>query len=243
MRTVLLLLTALWALTAVPAESAPPQGKQLTSQDVLKWINSYRAKPDPTRLSEAVRAMSALGLFRDLDQAGIYIGFMAGVIGDNKAIADTLVGKMFPIPPEDQVAVIRAIAYSGLPDWKDLLGRFIERMPARTVLIQRHLAGKLPDLKGLPLDQSPAALDTLWGFYFATGRFPTIDRIIGALAWSKDANNVERLTLGLMAKWTLANNAQLDKELLDHLKAQLNAQPKEVAKDLREIIEAAETFE
>ena len=156
MRTVILLLTALWALSTVPAAGAPPKGKQLTSQDVLKWINGYRAKPEPARLSEAVRAMSALGLFRDLDQAGIYIGFMAGVLSDNGSTADTLVGKMFPMPPEDQVAVVRAIAYSGLPDWKDLLGKFVERMPARTVLIQRYLAGKLPELKDLPLDQSPA---------------------------------------------------------------------------------------
>jgi hypothetical protein len=46
-----------------------------------------------------------------------------------------------------------------------------------------------------------------------------------------------------MAKWTLANNAQQDKDLLDHLQRELNRQPKEIVRELREVIEAAETFE
>ena len=225
------------------AAAAPPKAKPLTQQDLLKWINNYRVKPEPTRLPDAVRGMSALGVFRDLDSAGIYVGFMAGVLGDNPKDAEVLVSRMFPIPPEDQVAIIRAIAYSGLLEWKPLLSKFVERMPARLVLIERHLSGKAPTLMTIPLDQSPSGLDTLWGYYFATGRFPPVDRIVGSTAWAKDANNVEKLTLGSMAKWTLANNAQQDKALLDYLKTQLNVQPKPVTRELREVIEAAETFE
>ena len=242
MRTFVAALLCLLFATGL-ANAAPPKAQPLTPQVVLKWINGYRAKPDPDKVPEMVRAMSGLGLFKDLDAAGIYIGFIAGVLGANPDKAERLVTKMFPMPPEDQVAIVRAIAYSGLPNWKELLGKFIERMPARLVLIQRHLADKLPTLDKLPLDTSPAALDTNWGYYFATGRFETIDRIISVLPWAKDANNVEKLTLGSMAKWTLANNAQQDKDLLDHMKRQLSTRPKDVAKELREVIEAAETFE
>ncbi len=243
MRRLFLLAAALLGLAILPAIAAPPKGRPLTSQDILKWINGYRAKPEPEKLADAVRGMSAIGLFKDLDANGVYIGFIAGVLGDNPGKAEAMIAKMFPMPPEDQVAIIRAIAYSGLPNWKIVLEKFVERMPARIVLIQRHLADKAPTLLTLPLDQSPAALDTLWGTYFATGRFETIDRIIGVIGWSKDADNVERLTLGSMAKWTLANNAQQDKDLLDHLKAQVARQKKPIAKELSEIIEAAETFE
>lgn len=243
MRGLLVLLVAFFGFGMPMAAAAPPRERPLTSQDLLKWINGYRAKPEPAKLSEAVRAMSGIGLFRDLEANGVYIGFIAGVLGDNPAKAEAMIAKMFPMPPEDQVAIIRAIAYSGLPNWKTVLEKFVERMPARIVLIQRHLADKAPTLMTLPLDQSPAALDTLWGFYFATGRFVTVDRIVGVVAWSKDADNVERLTLGSMAKWTLANNAQQDKDLLDHLKAEMGRQAKPIARELREVIEAAETFE
>lgn len=248
MRQLALILGALWALV-VPAVSAPPKPKPkaqpeaATAQHILKWINGYRQSKEPAKLPDAVRAMSALGLFKDLDNGGVYIGFMAGVIGDNPQEAEKLIAKMFPIPPEDQVAIVRAIAYSGLPDWKALLEKYVERMPARLVLIQRYLSGKSPVLKDLPLDQSPAALDTHWGYYFATGRFEPVSRIVSALEWAKDMNNVERLTLGSMAKWTLANNAQQDKELLDYLKTQLNLPSKAITRELREVIEAAETFE
>lgn len=238
-----LALVAVFAVLAGPATGAPPKPRQLTSQDVLKWIDRYRERPEPQQLPDVVRGMSGIGLFKDLDSAGIYIGFMAGVLRDNPDSAEKLVARMFPMPPPDQVAIIRAIAYSGLPNWKSLLEKFVERMPARKVLIQRFLSGRMPTLMKLALHESPAALDTLWGFYFASGRLEAIDRIIGVLAWAKDGNDVEKLTLGSMAKWTLANNALRDKELLDHLKRQIAIMPKPVAVELRDVVEAAETFE
>ncbi|MDX2155647.1 MAG: hypothetical protein SFW09_03970 [Hyphomicrobiaceae bacterium] len=238
-----------------PAASAPPprRGPQSHQKQpapalgsppaILQWINAYRSRPDPKVLPEAVKAMSRLALFRDLDAGGVYVGFMAGVLGDNPVEADRLVAAMFPMPPEDQVAIVRAIAYSGLDDWKGLLQRFAERMPARRVLIQRHLESKLPTRDKLKLEGAPVNLDTLWGYYFATGRPAEVNRIVDALAWVKDGNDADRLTAGNMAKWTLANNAQLDKELLDHLRNEASRRPKEVAKELNEVVEAAETFE
>ena len=56
---------------------------------------------------------------------------MAGVLETNPKKAEELVAKMFPMPPEDQVVIVRAIAYSDLPEWKDLMLKFAERMPAR----------------------------------------------------------------------------------------------------------------
>ena len=240
-------LTALMVLVSLVVGAAPaaaqPTGPFSSPQLVLQWINGYRARPQPKRVPEAVKAMSALGLFRDLDQGGVYLGFIAGVIGSNPDQADDLVKRMFPMPPEDQVVLVRAIAYSGLAGWKAMLVRFSERMPARKVLIQRHLEDKLPTLATLPLDQSPAALDVMWGYYFASGRFEPVGRIVSSLAWVKEGNNVERLTLGNMAKWTLANNAQQDKSLLDWLKREERRQSKAIAKEIAEIVEAAETFE
>ncbi len=63
--------------------------------------------------------MGDLGLFRDLDSAGFLSGFTAGgVLGANPEKAEDIVRHMFNMQPEDQVVLIRAIAYSGLPGWK-----------------------------------------------------------------------------------------------------------------------------
>ena len=234
------------ALMLGAAEAAPRKARPdpFASADlILRWINGYRAQPEPARLPEAVRQMSALGLFKDLDSSGIYVGFMAGVIGANPATAQALIEKMFPMPPEDQVAVVRAIAYSGLADWRDLLRANAERMPARSVLIDRYLTAKLPTLGRVALDSGPAPLDTLWGHYYATGSYEPVLRIISVLPWSTDAEHVERLTIGSMAKWTLASNAQREKELLDMMKLAMTHEPKKNAVILKELIEAVETYE
>jgi hypothetical protein len=187
--------------------------------------------------------MSELGVFREMDTAGIYVGFMAGVLHTNPTRAEELVTKMFPMPPEDQVAIVRAIAYSDLPDWKDLMLKFIERMPARKTLIDRFVYGKQPTLRQMALDAGTTPLDTLWGYYFATGSTDPVLRIVSVLVWSKDPNNVERLTIGSMAKLSLATNASRDKELLDTLKGAMNRDSMETRVVLQEVIDAAETFE
>ena len=129
-----------------------------------------------------------------------------------------------------------------MPEWKDLLGKFVERMPARKVIIERYLYGKLPVLRDLPLD-SPIGVDANWGYYFATGSSEPIQRLVRTLAWSREKNNVEKLTIGSMVKWTLAQNASKDHDLLSYLKTSLPHQPDPVAKPLEEVIEGAETFE
>jgi len=213
-------------------------------EEVLTFISAYRENKEPKRVPAAVKAMVDHGLIKDPEQSGIYTGFIAGVLSENPQTAEKLITEMFPMPPVEQAVLVRAIAYSGLPKWKDLMAKFIERMPARKVLIDRYLYRNAPTLDALPLDgDGGGAIDLNWGFYFATGATAPARRIISALAWSNDKNDVERLTIGAMAKWTLASNASRDKGLLDIAKAELNTQGEDVRRPLREVIEAAETFE
>jgi hypothetical protein len=247
MRSIVAVVLALVFL-GLPATAAAPVKKKTaadfsSTENILRWINNYRLRPDPAKLPAAVKAMSELGVFRDMDQAGIYVGFMAGVLQTNPTRAEDLVAKMFPMPPEDQVAIVRAIAYSDLPNWKDLMLSFAERMPARKALIDRFVYGKQPTIKQMALDSGTAPLDTLWGLYFATGSFEPVARMVSILGWAKDQNNVERLTIGSMAKLSLATNASRDKELLDMLKASMNGEGKDTRIVLQEVIDAAETFE
>jgi hypothetical protein len=247
MRSIVAVVLALVFL-GLPAMAAAPVKKKAaadfsSTENILRWINNYRLRPDPAKLPAAVKAMSELGVFRDMDQAGIYVGFMAGVLQTNPKRAEDLVAKMFPMPPEDQVAIVRAIAYSELPNWKDLMLSFAERMPARKALIDRFVYGKQPTIKQMALDSGTAPLDTLWGLYFATGSFEPVARMVSILGWARDQNNVERLTIGSMAKLSLATNASRDKELLDMLKGSMNSEGKDTRPVLQEVIDAAETFE
>lgn len=212
-------------------------------EDVLVWMNGYRHKPTPEQVPGVVHAMSRLGMFHDLEQAGVYIGFMGGVIGSNQKDAARLISRMYPLPPDDQVALIRAIAYSNHPRWQHLLRSFAERMPAREALVRKYLYGDGKTLAELSLDDGSNGLDINWGYYFATGFAEPIERIIETLAWTEQRESIEKLTIGSMAKWTLATNASREKDLLDILKSTSTSAPKDVRRPLAEVIEAAETFE
>jgi hypothetical protein len=221
----------------------PPPIPFTSAESVMAWIGGYRAKPEPQRLAGAVHALVSAGSFNDIDTAGVYIGFVAGVLGDNPDAARSLVAALFPLPPEHQVIVVKAIAFSGLAEWKEILKEVAERMPARTVLIDKYLYKNAPTLETLPLDSSAFAMDANWGFYFATGSADPIERVIRALVWSTDKNNLERLTLGNMAKWTLASNAQRNPDLLALLKGLLSAQKGPTAVALKDTIDAVEEYE
>ena len=180
----LLVLTLPVAAAGKPAKSKSPR-PFTKSEELLEWMNGYRLKPEPKRLPEAVRAMVKSSVTKDMDQAGIYIGFTAGVIGSNPEDAEKLITEMFPLEPQDQVLLIKAIAYSGLPDWKELMIKFVERMPARKVLIDKFLFAKKPTLEDLPFEESSSAIDINWGYYFATGSEAPVRRIVTVLAWSQ----------------------------------------------------------
>lgn len=239
------LMVAVLAMLIAPAAGAA--GKEADpfadATRMQGWIASYRDDPQPEKVPRLVKAVAAQGLLQEQDRAGIYIGFVAGVLADNQVEAKRLVTEMFPLPPPAQVLIIKAIAYSGLPEWKQLLKAFVERMPARQILIRKFLFDDEPTLDKLPFDKGPQVLDAWWGYYFATGTYHPLLRIIGVLPWAENKEDVEKLTVGSMAKWTLAAHAANDKHLLDFLRAEAARQPKATARILADLVSAAETFE
>jgi hypothetical protein len=265
------LATAALALAPAPAASAEPAPAasataRLSTDGILRWINDYRRKPDPDRLPALVRALSAMQAFKDSETCGAYVGFIAGVLGSNPARAKRLATEMLSIAPEDRWVLVRAIAYSGLPNWKDLLVSVGERMPERQAMINRYLEGKLPTLdqiafptgkpgmldkieivfhikgksKAVALEATPQLIDILWGYYLATGAYKPVDKIIKLLPLADDKDNVDNLTTGSAAKFTLASNAVRDLNLLGMLKWAVKTQPKDTAKVLNDVIETAE---
>jgi hypothetical protein len=243
---------------------------------VQAWIYNYRAKPDYAHVPAAVRVLFHAQTFKEPENAGIYLGFIAGAIGSNPARAEQLVNSFFPVPPEDEWVIVRAIAYSGLPDWRNLLRRIEPRMPGRRVMIDSYLAGTLPTLNEIPLEDtkpgmldklrgafthnpfakedkkletkvtfanSQDLLDTLWGYYFATGSHVPIQRILSMLPWSKSRDTVDKLTVGSMARYTLASYAVRDQGLREYLRGQMAQAPAPVKGPLAEVIEAADTVQ
>ncbi len=159
------------ATAAATAVAAPGRLGELSSRDdVLKWVDGYRKRPDPASVPIAMKVLSQRGILQDPDTAGVYVGFLAGVIGSRPSEAAAMVGKVLPaLAEEDQWIVVRAIAYSGLPDWKALLSKFAPRMPTRRVMIDKYLDGTLAALDEVPLEQpKPAMMDKMKSYFGAS---------------------------------------------------------------------------
>ncbi len=271
----------IWALDCAlvlggPAPAVPARAPDLSTTDaVLRWINGYRTKPELNQVPGAVRSLSQLGALRDTETSAVYVGFVAGIIGSHPDKASELIEKMLPIKAEDHWFIVRAVAYSGMPNWRDVLHRFADRMPTRQLMIEKYTTGKLPTLEAISFDKSPTTLDrlkgyttsvgdffmghktpepvrldatpevldTLWGYYFATAAYGPVDRILRMLPWSKDRQDTDKLTVGSMAKFTLASNAAHDAALLAMLKREAPRQPADVQPVLNEVIEAVDTME
>jgi hypothetical protein len=251
------------AQDAAQEQSAPePQGAFTSVDRLMDWISNYRKHKNPSRVPAAVHAMQDYGLFADEEKAWFCTGFIAGVLGSNPKDGPALVPRMFPMPDKEQAVIIRAIVYSGRPDWRELLEKNASRMPLRGPLIDDFLAGKRPALMELPLDHGGSpGIYALWGYYVATGQYEPVVRIMQALRWSKkkedsrfsfrkvfsgwghDPSAVEKITTGGTAKWTLASYAERDRALLSLYRAEYERQPEEIAKPLKDVIEAAEIFE
>jgi hypothetical protein len=267
------LLTVQPVLAAAPAQEIDPRASLGVVQ---QWIYNYRAKPDYAHIPAAVRVLFHAQTFKEPENAGIYLGFIAGAIASNPGKAETLINSFFPVPAEDEWVIVRAIAFSGIPDWRNLFRKIAPKMPGRQVMIDAYLAGSLPTLTDIPLEEKqPGAmdkvkavftknpfakedkklkmsqtfagnqdlLDTLWGYYFATGSFRPILRIMAMLPWSKSRDTVDKLTVGSMARYTLASYAVRDSNLREYLRSELKVQPEAVKVPLTEVVEAADTVQ
>src|SRR6202044_2361343 len=115
---------ALFFLMPSGDAAVSPEIDPRTSLSVVQqWIYNYRAKPDYAHVPAAVRVLFHAQTFKEPETSGIYLGFIAGAIGSNPAKAEQLINSFFPVPPEDEWVVVRAIAYSGLPEWRNVLRR------------------------------------------------------------------------------------------------------------------------
>ena len=275
LRPFLFLLVLILSCVAAQAATLPPTVADNPAVG-LKLMKEYRAKPDPQSVPALMRALSERGAFKDPESSGVYVGFFAGVLGSNPKTVKSLIQQTLPLPFEDQWIVVRALAYSRLPNWQALMRDLKSSLPDRHTLIDYYLTGRIPTLDDASLEPSkpstmdkfrrafkyetyfgkkkkedapriltyatnPELIDTHWGLYFATGKDAHLVRLAVLLPWASERDDVDKLTIGNMAKFTLAANAAYDVRLLRALKRLKPELAKAVQPPLAEVIEAAET--
>lgn len=275
MRHLLALIILIASLAPAQAETLPKNGTN-SPEAGLKWMKAYQDDPKPGEVPGLIRRLSEQGAFDNPENAGVYVGFLAGVLGANPDRAAELASDTMPLPFKDQWLLVRAIAYSGLENWRQVMRDVSPKLPERRHLMRYYIADKLPTLDEIPYQPReastydrvrrafrwetyfgddeqpekpkeitykthPELIDVHWGLYFATGADRPIERIVVLLPWSEERDDLEKLTVGGMAKFTLAVNASRDARLLEVLR-RIQPRLRDSARPiLNEVIMAAET--
>lgn len=224
-------------ITAAPDSSAQPFADV---EQAGQWFTYYYLKPEPERIPDALRTMSAAGLLKPDKGASPVTGFLAGVLAARPQGARALVQRLSFLPEDEQSVLLLGLWYSGIPDAKALLNELSSAMPGHEVRIRFLLATPAPRIVEMPPDQGAWVLDAWWGYFLATGDELPVKAVIAVLPWTQIRGDVGRLAIGGAARWSLASNAVQHDRVLEICKAQLPAQPPETARLLGEVVKAAE---
>ena len=231
------LAAALLVLLASAAAHAQPFAD---IEQAGQWFTYYYLKPDPDRLPQALRLMSDEGMLKEDKGAAPVTGFLSGVLRANPKRARELVSRLSFLPEDEQSIVLLGLWYSAVPEAKAILKELTASMPAQGARIAFLLATPALPVVEVPPDQGAWVLDAWWGYFFATGDELPVKALIATLPWAQIHGDVGRQMVGGAARWSLASNAAQHDRVLAICKAQMAAQPAEVAKLLAEVVQSAE---
>src|SRR5579859_480784 len=111
---------------AAPAQEIDPRASLGVVQ---QWIYNYRAKPDYAHIPAAVRVLFHAQTFKEPENAGIYLGFIAGALASNPAKAESLINSFFPVPEWDEWVIVRGSEFADIGECSDLLGKTAAKRP------------------------------------------------------------------------------------------------------------------
>src|SRR3979409_2496538 len=96
MRYATLVITMLLLVPPADAAVTPEIDPRASLNVVQQWIYNYRAKPDYAHVPAAVRVLLHAQTFKEPENSGIYLGFIAGAIGSKPASGGQAVPSVLP---------------------------------------------------------------------------------------------------------------------------------------------------
>jgi hypothetical protein len=146
------------------------------------WLTHYYKNPQPDRLVEQVRKMSAAGALAKENAQPPLVAMLSRVMTQNPdRIAEWMVA-LADLPESDRDVLCRAIWFSNTEAGRKYLQANKQA---------KYLKKPAPDILVMEID-SASVLDMLWGYFFATGEEKPIRRIVSALNYAQYWGALER---------------------------------------------------
>jgi hypothetical protein len=233
MRYFLLLLAFCFLVSNVYAEFKSPE-------EVSKWMTHYYEHPNVNKVYDAIEYMSNSDMLAHKKSHAPTFGFLSGIFQTNKEKTKTLVDKFYFLKKMPKDILINGIWYANLPKSKDIVYQILEKNSKLKDSFDYLYKESPVNVVNIPFEKGPWVLDALWGYFMSTGKKEPVVRVIEVLKWSDAKDDIDKLVVGVAAKWSLTSNAIQHKKVLNICKEEIKKQPKDIGKKLEEIIKLAE---
>ena len=237
MRSLILLIMTfgLFVITAYAEFKSPEQ--------VSKWMTHYYEHPAPGEVFSSLKYMSDTDMLAYKKSYAPTFGFLAGIFKNNPKESKELLNKLKTLKKFPAEILIQGIWYANLPDSEKTALAILEKHPDLKSKFNFMYKEKPVSVEDIPFSKAPWVVDALWGDFMATGNEKPVSRIISALKWSDekhDDNDIDKLVIGVAAKWSLVSYSINHKKVLEICKSELKKQPENVKSKLMEVVNLAE---
>lgn len=195
-----------WLCLCLPAGAIA--GDAFGSQkEFSRWVAFYYRHPEPERIADAIRYMSASGILDKDHAVAPMFGFLSGVFRDHPGRVRAWVGKEDAVEDRHLGVLVLAVWYARLPESREIAGALLARRPELEANMGFVHTQPPATVERIPIERGAWVLDALWGKFMATGDSAPVERIIGVLPWAEAEGDADRMLIGGAARWSLTSNA------------------------------------
>lgn len=212
-------------------------------EQVSKWMTHYYEHPVPGEVFPALKYMSDTNMLAHKKSHAPTFGFLSGIFNSNPKKSKELLNELKTLKKFPTEVLIQGIWFANLPDSKKTTLAILEKHPDLKPKFNYMYKENPVFVEDISFEKAPWVVDALWGDFMATGNEKPVSRIISALKWSDekhDDNDIDKLVIGVAAKWSLVSYAINHKKVLEICKSELKKQPESVKLKLKEVIDLAE---
>src|SRR6185312_11195756 len=182
----------------------------------------YYVKPQPDGIPALISQMQNDGSLALGHMAAA--GFLSQVFHHNPDRLKGWAPSFWKLDDGARACLWQALWFANIPQAKAILEQVPQKETKASTAkaVTKFLATPSRPLQEIPVD-SGSSLDLLWGAFFASGRQEYVAKIIDCLPWALLDRNTEKLkvSIGLVAAWSLRTTARRDPRVLEICKTEL----------------------
>lgn len=209
-------------------------------KELSNWVTYYYKKKEPEKVVSAVQYMSENNWFDKQSSVPPLFGFLAGIFSENPKNVEGWLNEINLKSESHYSVIVFALWYSNIKSSQKITYKYLDHHPTLKSEFAFLYKGSPMSVGDIPLQQGPWVLDAMWGNFMSTGNSEPVIKIISTLPWLNSKGDINKISIGGSARWSLISNSIQHPLVLKICKDQIEKQPSDVAEALKQVIAEAE---